>query len=51
MIPLGAWVGKVGNRKEPPFETPGVALTGDIGSAVGGTGLFPSAPSLDQNEH
>ena len=27
------------------------ALTGDIGSAGGGTGLFPSTPSLDQNEH
>ena len=27
------------------------ALSGDIGSAGGGTGLFPSAPSLDQNEH
>jgi hypothetical protein len=27
------------------------AISGDIGSAGGGTGLFPSAPSLDQNEH
>jgi len=27
------------------------AISGDIGSAGGGTGLFPSTPSLDQNEH
>jgi hypothetical protein len=26
-------------------------LTGDIGSAGGGTGLFQTMPSLDQNEH
>ena len=27
------------------------ALSGDIGSAGGGTDLFPSTPSLDHNEH
>jgi hypothetical protein len=26
-------------------------MPGNIGSAGGGTGLFPSTPSLDQNEH
>ena len=29
----------------------GSALTGDIGSAGGGTGLLPSTPWLDQDEH
>jgi hypothetical protein len=29
----------------------GRTISGDIGSAGGVTGLFPSAPSLDQNEH
>jgi hypothetical protein len=29
----------------------GEPISGDIGSAGGGTGLFPVTPSLGQNEH